>query len=492
MSENVGNSPLTSSIQSRVLKTQEIQWRNLQFLQDDDFKEWFENGDKKLLESILKYQFIDPFKVWENDGNIYCLDGKHRYLDLLRVLESGFEVPDQLPATFIDCADMQEAAELVLVYSSAYANVTQQGMFNFIEKFELNFPEIKDVVNIPDFSIHRFEQKFDLYDVNDAEEPEVEPDRGTIIVKPGDLFELNGHRIICGSFTNEEDVIALMKGEKARQVNCDPPYNLPANFFTNKEEKRHTDFAMGAGEMTDEEFTQFLALIMQRSVENTVPGAIHYLFMDFRHSWHMTEAGRRVYGSPQPKQVCTWVKDMMANGSFYRAQQELCFIFQNGQAKALWNKDLLDHGGFYKDENELCFIFKNGGENVKHLSHLDLKHRIRTNVWRYPSATSIANPDRFELKNHPTPKPVAMIADAILDTTNPNDIVIDWFLGSGTCLIACEHTERNGRFTEIEPKYVQSSIIRYINYCNKKGIDIKFAHLNGELTIDDFYEQLEN
>ena len=359
-------------------------------------------------------------------------------------------------------------------------------MFDFVSKFNLNVPSLRDRINIPEFSMERFEQKFDLFDVQNGEEPEVEVDINNLIVSPGDIFQLNGHRIICGSFTNEEQVEELMQGEKARIVNCDPPYNLPANFFTNKEEKRHTDFAMGAGEMTDEEFCEFLALIMRRSIDNSVPGAIHYIFMDFRHSWHMTEAARRTYGNPQPKQVCVWNKDLIANGSFYRAQHELCFIFSDERSKNLWQNDLLDNGGeFYKDNNEWCFIFKNG-DSAKHLSHLELKDRIRSNVWRYPSATSTANPDRFELKNHPTPKPVVMIADSILDTTNYGDIVIDWFLGSGTCLIACEHTGRNGRFTEIEPKYVQSAIQRYLNYCEKKGISVNFTHLNGGLTLNDF------
>src|SRR5690606_38916894 len=106
----------------------------------------------------------------------------------------------------------------------------------------------------------------------------------------------------------------------------------------------------------------------------------------------MCEAARRVYGNPQPKQVCVWNKDIMANGAFYRAQHELCFIFNNKAAKSLWNNDLLDEGGFYKNEHEMCFIFKNG-DGAKHLSHLELQNRIRTNVWRYPSAISKANPD---------------------------------------------------------------------------------------------------
>lgn len=475
-------------IKSIVIKTEKIKWKNLEFIQDDNFKEWINDGDTKLIESILKYQFCDPFKVWKCGKKIYCLDGKHRFLDLIKVSELGHNVPDELPATFMDCQNIEAAAELVLVYSSAYAKITQQGLFDFVSKFNLDLPSLKSTINIPEFSMERFEQKFDLFDTQNGEEAHV-----VVVGEPkvnyGDIFQLNEHRLICGSFTSQDDVKALMQDDKARIVNCDPPYNLPANFFTNKDEQRHKDFAMGAGEMTDEEFVQFLELIMTTSVANSVPGAIHYIFMDFRHSWHMTEAARRVYGNPQPKQVCVWKKDLFANGSFYRAQQELCFIFSDEKAKVLWQKDLLDEGGeFYKDNNEWCFIFKNG-EAAKHLSHLELKNRIRSNVWEYPSATSMANPDRFELKNHPTPKPVVMIADAILDTTNENDIVIDWFLGSGTCLIACEHTRRQGRFTEIEPMYVQSAIIRYINYCNRKGIDVNFTHLNGNLTIKDFQNE---
>jgi DNA modification methylase len=173
----------------------------------------------------------------------------------------------------------------------------------------------------------------------------------------------------------------------------------------------------------------------------------------------------------------------MANGSFYRAKHELCFVFNNPQAKALWNDDLLDEGGFYKTNNELVFIFKND-DAAKHLSHLDLSDRIRTNVWNYPSAVSTANPDRLELKNHPTPKPVAMVADSILDTTNEGDIIIDWFLGSGTALIAAEKTNRWCYATEIEPLYIQQIINRYVCYCKKNKKHIWFKHINGNITLN--------
>lgn len=141
----------SQQIESRIIKTEPILWRELQFIQQENFKEWVSNGAEKLVQSILKYQFIAPFMVWENEGVIYCLDGRHRYLDLVKVSDVGNAVPDYLPATFIDCANMKEAAELVLVYSSNYAKVTQEGLMDFVMKFDLDFPDMQSMLNIADF-----------------------------------------------------------------------------------------------------------------------------------------------------------------------------------------------------------------------------------------------------------------------------------------------------------------------------------------------------
>lgn len=140
-----------SVIESRIINTEPVNWRELQFIQQEDFKEWLPNGDKKLIESLLKYQFADPFKVWHHNGINYCLDGRHRFLDLKMVSESGYTVPEMLPATFINCKDMKEAAELVLVYSSAYAKITQQGLLDFVKNFDLDFPDMTNLLNLPEF-----------------------------------------------------------------------------------------------------------------------------------------------------------------------------------------------------------------------------------------------------------------------------------------------------------------------------------------------------
>lgn len=150
-------------IKSRVLKTEPILWKNLKFIQDDNFKEWIDKGDKKLVNSLLKYQFVDPFKVWEHDGEIYCLDGKHRTLDLQKLIALGANVPEKLPATFLDCSSMEEAAELVLVYSSAYARITQQGLFDFADKFNLDLPEL-DTLSLPGFDDYALMELFNPID----------------------------------------------------------------------------------------------------------------------------------------------------------------------------------------------------------------------------------------------------------------------------------------------------------------------------------------
>lgn len=473
-----------NDIVSKIIKTTLIEWKKLSFIQGDSFKEWVEGGEEELGQSLSNYGFIDPFKVWEDkDGTIYCLDGRHRYLKLLAYEDAGVPIPELVEAIFIDCVDIYQAAEMVLVYSSYYAKIRQEGLHTFLNTYNLDFNKITPSLHLPEFSFSRYEQKFDAKNITDiGNDDNFQNSNLPVIVNNGDIFQLNNHIVACTTFQDEALVDEMMQGSKARIVITDPPYNLPTKFFSTKHKK---DFAMGAGEMSDAAFSEFLSSIMGVSRKHTVHGGIHYIFMDFRHCWHMMDAAKNIYGTYQPKQICVWVKDIMANGSFYRAQQELCFLFNNGEARHLWNKDLIDEGGFYKNNNELCYVFKNGN-GAKHLSHLALQDRIRTNVWRYPSAVSVANPDRDQIKHHATPKPVAMIADAILDTTNVGDIVIDWFLGSGTALIACEKTGRTGRFTEIEPDNVQNAIIRYITYCDKKGVPIEFKHLNGNLQLSAF------
>lgn len=176
------------SLQSRVIKTELINWKALKFFQSDKFKEFEKETLQKLKNSILKNSFAQPFYVWESpEGDIYCLDGKHRTIILDELIRDGIEVPELLPATFIFCEDRQNAASLVLVYSSLYATVTNDGLFDFVKEFDLVWDDIKDTLELPEFDSIEFESMFKMDEVVEPVIPAGLSER--FIIPPFSIFD---------------------------------------------------------------------------------------------------------------------------------------------------------------------------------------------------------------------------------------------------------------------------------------------------------------
>jgi DNA modification methylase len=153
--------------------------------------------------------------------------------------------------------------------------------------------------------------------------------------------------------------------------------------------------------------------------------------MDWRHMRELLSAGGQVYS--ELKNMCVWVKHNAGMGSFYRSQHELVFVFKYGHCEHRNNIELGRFG------------------------------RHRSNVWHYSGANFFGRgTDEGKLLHlHPTVKPVALVADAILDCSARGEIVLDPFLGSGTTLIAAERTGRRCRGVEIDPAYVDTIIRRW-------------------------------
>lgn len=144
-------------------------------------------------------------------------------------------------------------------------------------------------------------------------------------------------------------------------------------------------------------------------------------------------------------------------------------------------------GTFYRSKHELIFVFKVG--KAKHTNNFELgQHgRYRTNVWDYPMVLSFMHktadgegtPDM-----HPTVKPVVMITDACLDCSNPGEVVLDLFGGSGSTLIACEKTERSARLMELDPKYCDVIVKRWEAFTGKKAVHEGSGKTFENLTIE--------
>lgn len=290
------------------------------------------------------------------------------------------------------------------------------------------------------------------------EEEEVEAPllAGPAVSKPGDLWLLGGHRILCGTALDQGTYDHLLEGGKADLVFSDPPYNVRiSGHATGKGEIQHREFAMASGEMSEAEFRAFLRRASGLLSENSKPGSIHFICMDWRHIYDLLDVGRGIY---ELKNICAWVKDNGGMGSLYRSQHELITVFKKPGAIHQNNVQLGAYG------------------------------RNRTNVWNYPGANSFSR-KREEgnlLALHPTVKPVAMVADAILDCSAPGDLVLDNFLGSGSTLIAAEQTRRLCRGIELDPGYIDTAIRRWQKLTGRDavhaGSKLSFDHLTAEQT----------
>jgi len=255
---------------------------------------------------------------------------------------------------------------------------------------------------------------------------------GPGVTSVGDVWVLGSHRVLCGNALEQAAYATLLGGNRAHMVFVDPPYNVPIEGnVSGLGAVRHRNFLMASGEMNQAEFTSFLANTFSLLAGHSLPGALQFACMDWRHMSELLAAGRQVYGGPM--NLCVWTKDNPGMGSLYRSQ------------------------------HELVFVFKRAGRSHRNNVQLGRYGRNRSNVWRYPSANSFSrlSDEGNLLAMHPTVKPVALVADAILDCTSRRDIVLDSFLGSGTSIIAAERTGRRCYGLELDPRYVDTIVRRW-------------------------------
>lgn len=204
---------------------------------------------------------------------------------------------------------------------------------------------------------------------------------------------------------------------------------MPVNGHVRSKRAGHEEFVEASGELTDEAFTNFLKGFMSASVSYSRDGALHYVFMDWRHMRHLLEAGYQVYDDLL--NLCVWNKTNGGMGSLYRSKHELVFVWKSGKGSHTNNVQLGQHG------------------------------RYRTNVWDYAGVNSFGVARQADLADHPTVKPTDMVMDAILDCTMREDHVLDPFLGSGTTLLAAERSGRIAHTIEKDPRYVDVALRRW-------------------------------
>jgi DNA modification methylase len=281
------------------------------------------------------------------------------------------------------------------------------------------------------------------------------------ITQPGDLWLLGKHRILCGNSLHESSYEALMGSRRAAAVFTDPPYNVRIDgHVCGNGAVKHREFSMASGEMSEAEFLAFLNNSLRLLAQFSAVSSVHYLCIDWRHAGEMLAAGRQNYD--EFLNLCVWVKDNGGMGSFYRSQHELVLVFRKGK---------------------------------RHRNNIQLGQygRYRTNVWQYPGIHTLSkqSDEGNLLALHPTVKPVAMVADAILDCTARGEIVLDAFLGSGTTLMAAERVGRICCAMELDPLYVDVAIRRWQKYTGGKAIHSTSAKAFEEIEREQCREEVK-
>lgn len=386
----------------------------------------------KLRSSLREFGFINPVII-DREFNVIAGHGR-----ILAAKEEGIL---EVPCVFVDyLTEAQKKAYILADNRMAMDAGWDEELLRIeiealqSEDFDIGLTgfdesEIADLFGSDDTS----GVKDDDYDLSAALEK-------AAFVKRGDIWTVGRHRLMCGDATSSEDVAALMDGKKANLIITDPPYNVA---FESSD-----GLSIKNDKMENDKFYEFLLSAFKNMAAHLEKGGSAYVFhadtegLNFRKAF--MDAGFHLSG------CCIWVKNSLVLGrSDYQWQHEpvLYGFLQNG--KHYWSK--------------------NAG-------------RSQTTIWNFDKPK--------KNKNHPTSKPLDLLAYPIGNSSQENAIVIDTFGGSGSTLMTCEQTNRVCHTMELDEKYASVILRRYVE--DTGDTDNVFVIRNGEkLAYSDLVKEVE-
>ena len=247
----------------------------------------------------------------------------------------------------------------------------------------------------------------------------------TPVTRPGDLWVLDDHHILCGDALSNKSYAGLLGNDKADMVFATIP--TTAGNLSGFGAVEQADLSM-AGKPFSAGLVSLLQTSLGHAASYSVGGALHFVCMDWPHTKELITAGERIYS--EWKDLCVWTNSNTGTGSIYEAGHELIFVFKVGTAPHVNN---VSRGRVSPEPNEL---------------------------WNYGTPIAVNSTSKSKVTLTAI-KPVAMIADAIRDCCNRGGLILDPFGGVGTTLIAAERTGRRARLIERDPMLVDLSIERW-------------------------------
>lgn len=409
-----------------------------------------------LKNAIIKNGFSFPVFLWY--GHNYVIDGTGRRKAVEELTKEGYDIPE-IPYVEVEADTIEDARQKVLEASSSFGEITKKSLTDFMDG---------DVIMVDWTTVNlgggkKIDHDTFLVDPDDKDDetPETPDEAQTVL---GDLYEIGDHRILCGDSTKHEDLARLMNGHLADMVFTDPPYNVDY-----KGSGANTQNGIMNDKMDDEKFLEFLKDTFLQIKANTKPNGGCYIF----HS-HKT--------------MVEFAQALKHNN--YTIITQL-----------IWNKPSAGLGmNHYRTKHEPFYYC-----SIK--DPIFFGDRTNTTVWKHPSTlpammkwfekfftksedgdSTIWTMKRANVNDyvHPTQKPVELPVRAIVNSSKKGDIVLDLFLGSGSTLIAAEKTKRHCYGMELDPRYVDVVVERWLNITGQTTV-IK----NGEEILWKFQEPTE-
>ena len=370
-----------------------------------DLKELNKVNFEKLKNSLIKYGVTFPIFLWVNNGIKYIVDGTQRDRVLKIMREDGWGIP-KLPVDFIEAKDEQEAKEKILLLTSQYGKMTDESLYEFITTGNLQADSLKDLLALPQIDFEKFYRGYFENESPGAPEPQI--DKADELqkkwkVKRGQIWEIGKHRLMCGNCTKIEDMKYLMNGRKSDMIFTDPPYNVDYDGMQNSKQ-----WDKIAGDlMKPEKFEAFLyAAFLNMGIASKDSAAAYICHADKSHVQFRSAFEKAGY---EWRATIIWAKNSPAfNFAQYKYKHEPIFYIYKKNRVVSWYGDQTQH-----------------------------------TIWEADK----------EHGDHPTIKPVPLIIKAINNSSKSENIVADFFSGSGSTFVACEQTGRICYGMEIEPKY---------------------------------------
>lgn len=279
------------------------------------------------------------------------------------------------------------------------------------------------------------------------------PEEAEPITRPGDLYQLGRHRLLCGDSTRPEAIRALTRGEKIDLLLTDPPYNVDYTGATADELKIQND------SMDRDEFFNFLTAAFRAADGALKPGAAIYI-------WHASGDNAPIFyrafeNTPgwELKQQLVWVKNTMVLGRMdYQYKHEPCIYGVKAGARRY----------FTESRNEVTVV--EDRPNLTQMGKPELIALCKELLNRPFEGSSVLREDKPNASHqHPTMKPVKLFARLILNSSRKGERILDTFAGSGTAAIAAEQLSRTAYLMEMDPIYCDRIIKRWEDMTGEKA-----------------------